>query len=200
MSEHLNLNQEYWDQRYKESNTPWDIGYASPAIITYLENLDLKNKKILIPGAGNAYEAIWLAQHTEANITVLDISPTVIADLSNKLEKLDLHINLITGDFFEHTSKYDVIIEQTFFCAIYPELREKYVKRMHSLLNDHGILFGLLFNIQFDKPGPPFGGFKNEYQQLFSEYFDDVIISHTTLSIPPRQGNEVFLEAKSPKQ
>jgi hypothetical protein len=42
---------------------------------------------------------------------------------------------------------------------------------MHNLLNDHGILAGLLFNRSFDV-SPPFGGSKEEYEKLFSGAFD----------------------------
>jgi hypothetical protein len=199
MSGKLALNQEYWDLRYQENNIPWDIGYASPAIVGYLKGLDLQGKSVLIPGAGNAYEAFWLAQNSDALITVVDISPTVISELKIKMDAMNLNINLVVGDFFDHTGKYDIIVEQTFFCAIYPELRENYVQKMVSLMHKDSVLFGLLFNIQFDKPGPPFGGFKDEYMQLFSKYFDDVRITHTENSVPPRKGNEVFMEVKRPK-
>ena len=54
----MSLDQAYWQNRYEEGKTGWDIGYPSPALISYfVENNISKSAKILIPGAGNAYEA-----------------------------------------------------------------------------------------------------------------------------------------------
>lgn len=47
----------YWTTRYKEKKTGWDIGYPSTPIKAYADQLTDKQLKILIPGAGNAYEA-----------------------------------------------------------------------------------------------------------------------------------------------
>ena len=38
------------------------------------------------------------------------------------------------------------MIEQTFFCAINPELRTKYAQQSSNILNPKGKLIGLLFN------------------------------------------------------
>ena len=50
----------YWSKRYKEERTGWDIGFPSLPLKTYIDQLENKDLKILIPGAGNAYEAEYL--------------------------------------------------------------------------------------------------------------------------------------------
>ena len=40
--------------------------------------------------------------------------------------------------FFEHNKKYDLILEQTFFCALNPALRRAYVAKVYELLNVNG--------------------------------------------------------------
>ena len=50
-------HQSYWASRYLEKQTGWNIGYASTPITAYVDQLTNKAAKILIPGAGNAYEA-----------------------------------------------------------------------------------------------------------------------------------------------
>ena len=51
----VNLDSDYWNNRYIENNTGWDIGYANPIHIDYvLDNIE-KSARILIPGAGNGY-------------------------------------------------------------------------------------------------------------------------------------------------
>jgi len=70
-------------------------------------------------------------------------------------------IQVLLGDFFNHKGEYDLIIEQTFFCALPPTMRQKYVWKMHELLAKDGILAGLLFNRKFEV-SPPFGGSQEE--------------------------------------
>jgi len=41
----------YWTERYDEDRTGWDIGYPSTPIKSYIDQLDDKALKILIPGA-----------------------------------------------------------------------------------------------------------------------------------------------------
>ena len=66
-----------------------------------------------------------------------------------------------------------MILEQTFFCAINPNLRAKYAEHMHTILNPQGKLVGLMFNTDFDG-GPPFGGNTEEYFVYFKPYFNQI--------------------------
>ena len=94
---------------------------------------------------------------------------------------------------FEIEGEFDLIIEQTLFCAINPNQREKYVKQINRILKKGGKLVGLLFNREFES-GPPFGGNVEEYQNTFSPYFEKIEISPCYNSIPARAGSEVFIQ------
>ena len=100
--------------------------------------------------------------------------------------------NIIQQDFFDQGNNYDLIIEQTFFCALHPNLRAKYVEKMHQLLNDNGKLIGLLFDFERTEEGPPFGGSFTEYKQLFSPYFNIKVLEECYNSIKHRFGRELF--------
>ena len=190
----LPLDQTYWDNQYQANATGWDLGQVSPPIKAYIDNIDNKEAKILIPGCGNTYEAEYLLQQGFTNITVIDIAPTLVESLKQKFANNN-NITIILGDFFDHQGKYDFIIEQTFFCALPPTLRQKYVWKMHQLLTDYGKLFGLLFNREFEV-SPPFGGSLNEYEQLFTKAFIFNSISLAGNSIPSRANTELFIEFK----
>ena len=56
----LKLNSKFWNQRYLENDTGWDIGYISTPIKEYFDQINNKKLKILIPGGGNSYEAEYL--------------------------------------------------------------------------------------------------------------------------------------------
>ena len=43
------MNKEYWEQRYTNQETGWDIGSSSTPLKEYIEQLENKNLKILIP-------------------------------------------------------------------------------------------------------------------------------------------------------
>ncbi len=185
----MQLNEEYWNNRYLEQNTGWDIGYASPPLVEYFKKIKDKSLAILIPGCGSGYEAEYLVNNGFKNVTVIDISKHLTIQLKNKLGN---KCNVIHGDFFKHNGSYDLIIEQTFFCALNPELRKQYVVHMLTLLKPKGILVGLLFNTTFEKDGPPFGATKKEYEQLFANYFTIIKLKSSENSIPQRLGNELF--------
>lgn len=187
------LNKEFWDERYRQSKTGWDIGSPSTPLKTYIDQLSNKDIKILIPGCGNAYEAEYLAENGFNNIYLIDIAPTVVEALQNKY-KNKTSITVSLGDFFEHDGQYDLILEQTFFCAIDPHLRPQYVKKMHELLAPTGKLCGVLFGVEFEKAGPPFGGKREDYTRLFEPYFNINIMETAYNSITPRINNELFIK------
>ena len=189
------LDKEYWDNRYKNQETAWDIGYASPAINTYAENAIPKDASILIPGCGNAHEARAMLEKGFENITLLDIAPTLVEQVQRAFGHAP-QLKIICQDFFQHEGQYDYILEQTFFCALEPALWEQYSTKTAALLQPRGILAGLLFNREFVSPGPPFGGDKAEYQQLFRTAFDILKMETCFNSIPQRQGSELFIELR----
>lgn len=188
----LRLNKNYWEDKYKQGDLKWDIGYISTPLREYFDQLTNKNKYILIPGSGNAYEAEYLHNMGFVNTYVLDWSKAAIKSFKNRYPQFPCE-NIIHGNFFEHSGKYDLIIEQTFFCAIEPILRAEYARKVSELLNTGGKLVGLLFNVELNKDKPPYGGFKSEYVKYFEPYFDFNNFETAYNSIIPRQGRELFI-------
>ena len=194
-SKEINLNQtlnkNYWENRYQTNNTQWDIGQVAPPIQEFIDTIADKNARILIPGCGNCYEAIYLLQQGFTAITLIDIAPTLVDSLQEKF-KNDPEIQIVLGDFFEHQDRYDYILEQTFFCALHPHSRPLYVSKMKELLAPKGVLFGLLFDRDFES-GPPFGGSINEYKNLFEKDFKIIKLEKARNSIQPRANAEAFI-------
>lgn len=192
MSNDLNLDEDFWSKRYKSNETGWDLGMVSPPLKEYIDQLSDINLRILIPGCGNSYEAEYLLKKGFKNISVIDIAPEPVNRLRDKF-KADPCINIIQGDFFNHIGEYDLILEQTFFCAIDPQLRESYVEAMIGLLTKGGKLVGVLFNKEFEQAGPPFGGTAAEYLRLFTDRFDFVTFEPCYNSFLKREGSEHFI-------
>ncbi len=181
----------FWNHRYLSGETGWDIGYVSMPIKEYIDQLSDKNLKILIPGGGNSYEAEYLFNNDFNNVFVIDISSIPLKNLAERVPSFPQK-NLLHRNFFELKDTFDLIFEQTFFCALEPSLREDYVNKMYELLKPGGKLVGLLFNIPLNTDKPPYGGNRVEYISLFSEKFKIEKIETAYNSIPSRAGNELF--------
>lgn len=187
------LNKDYWNDRYQQQQTGWDIGAVATPLKAYFDQLTNKDISILIPGCGNAHEAEYLLEHGFTNVTLVDIAPLATAAVEEKLHNYtNKGLQVITGDFFDLKNTFDLIIEQTFFCALHPSLRQLYAAKMFSLLNPIGKLVGLLFDRSF-VGGPPFSGNKVAYQQLFSAQFNIHLMETAYNSISPRAGTELFV-------
>lgn len=188
----MKLDKKFWESRYKNKEDDWDIGQISTPIKEYVDQLSDKNTSILIPGCGNGHEAEYLFFQGFKNVTILDITSEPLNNFKKRNPSFPNH-QLVCQDFFDHENTYDLILEQTFFCAINPKLRKKYVTKMHSLLKKNGKLVGLLFAQEFGKDHPPYGGSLKEYTNLFSNQFNIKIIEKANNSIKPRIGKELFI-------
>lgn len=189
------LDEFFWNSRYESKNMGWDIGHVSTPLKAYFDQLPDKSISILIPGCGNAYEAAYLLEQGFTNITLVDISSRAVALVKEKLKQYDKeNLTIIHGNFFDLDEQYDLIVEQTFFCALDPLLREPYAAKMQALLKEGGKLTGLLFNRLFEG-GPPFGGNREEYQAIFNRYFKMKTMEPAHNSIPPRHETELFFIA-----
>ncbi len=189
-----------WDDRWKNGQTGWDLRTASPPICAYCLQIPEQARstlRVLIPGCGNGYEARFLLEHGFGHVTLLDIAPTAVEMMQKRFEA-ELggdwagRLQLVCGDFFEQEGQYDLILEQTFFCAIEPVLRPAYVLKMKDLLAPGGRLAGVLFDRDFEG-GPPFGGGRGEYETLFAPHFTIKTLAPCYNSVGPRAGTEVFV-------
>jgi SAM-dependent methyltransferase len=188
----VETTKDFWNKKYRNNKTGWDIGAIATPIKEYIDQLDSKNLTILIPGSGNSWEAEYLFQNQFMNTNVIDISKLAIKRFTKRFPQFPSK-NIFEQNFFDHTQEYDLIVEHTFFCALTPNLRSDYVKKMHLLLKPQGKLVGLLFDRPLNKDHPPFGGSLAEYWELFEPYFQIKKMEPAKNSIPPRKGSELFI-------
>jgi len=186
------LNARYWDERYLNDDFGWDIGTVSPPLKAYIDQLRDKSLTILIPGAGNAHEAEYLHSQGFTNMYVLDIATVIFDNIRNRAPSFPEN-RLIQEDFFAHHGQYDLILEQTFFCALDPALRKSYVSKMHTILKPGGKLVGVLFSNPMNADKPPFGGTAEEYEGLFFPAFQKQVFAPCYNSIERRAGLELFM-------
>lgn len=190
----MQLNDTFWNERWLANETKWDIGYPAPAIAAYADQLTDKSIRILIPGCGNAYEAEYLHNKGFTNVFVVDYAAEALRRFADRVPSFSKD-HLLHSDFFAlQNGTFDLVIEQTFFCAIDPSLREKYAVKMQEIISKNGVLCGLLFIDTQGAEGPPFNGTREEYQKLFGTRFTIRTMETCTNSIKPREGRELWFE------
>ncbi|PRY12336.1 thiopurine S-methyltransferase [Pontibacter ummariensis] len=186
------FNAAYWQQRYQNGETGWDTGDITTPLKEYFDQLQKKNLRILIPGCGNAYEAEYLFWQGFKQVFVADVAAAPLQHFAQRVPGFPKD-HLLQQDFFELRGTFDLLVEQTFFCALDPALRPKYASKSAELLKHGGKLVGLLFDTTFAHAGPPFGGNRQEYSAYFAPYFNFLHFDTAYNSIKPRQGRELFI-------
>lgn len=187
------LDEHYWNERYLTDDFGWDAGEITTPLKAYFDQLTDKNLRILIPGAGNSYEAEYLANNGFKNVFVCDLATEPLNNLKKRCAAINPD-HLIHGNFFGiENRQFDLVVEQTFFCAIDPALRKNYFEKMHALLKPGGTLAGVLFNDKLNVDKPPFGGNKEEYLGYFGNGFKINTLEKCYNSIKPREGRELFI-------
>ena len=189
------LDSSFWNLRYQNNQTGWDLGEISNPIKKWFDNQENKKINVLIPGAGKGHEVKYGFENGFGNIFYMDFSSRA-ADLFKEICPGFPKNQILTGDFFSLKKPlfFDVIIEQTFFCAIHPVLRPNYVEKTNEILKENGKIIGLLFNREFDTNGPPFGGTEKEYRGLFNSKFNFKKFENSLLSSLPRKEYEFWIE------
>lgn len=204
------LDQNYWQKRYENGEIGWDAGGITTPIKDFVDNMlesgAGRDLRILVPGAGSGYEAAYLWQQGFSNVYICDWAEDAIERFKKNAPDFPQH-QILRGDFFELQGQYDMILEQTFFCALPPSLRPAYAQKCSELLDCptdmpdpdfawKGRLVGVMFGITFPFEGPPFGGGKEEYIGYFEPYFDILTMENCYNSIKPRENAELWVVLK----
>lgn len=190
------MEKEFWKNKYEMQATAWNInGYSTP-LIEYIDSITDKNAKILIPGNGMSHDAMYAYSKGYKNIFVCDWIEKAKKEFFNRFPTFPTN-QFILRDFFELEDSFDYIIEQTFFCALHPKERLKYLQKTKQLLRNDGYFSGVLFNHPFSEEGPPFGGQMQYYKELFSNYFEIEKLELCYNSIKPRKNRELFFVCRN---
>lgn len=158
----------FWENCYEKKLTGWDRGKASEALFYWLNSDLVKPCRILVPGCGNGYEVVQLAEKG-FDVTAIDIASTPIANLQSLLDDKGLKAQLIEADFFDWLpeSPFDVIYEQTSLCALPPNLWGQYEEQLHQWLKPDGLLLAQFMQTG-EEGGPPFHCEIGDMRNLFS--------------------------------
>lgn len=186
-------NSQYWENRYIEGTTGWDLGQAAPPFVSLLDSAAApKTGKIAVLGAGSGYDASIFAQKG-FEVIGFDFAPSAIASATQLAQNNGISAQFLQRNIFdlpaEFTHYFDYVLEHTCFCAIEPGDRPAYVKLVKSLLKPSGELIALYW--AHNQPGgPPFGTTTAEIRQYFEPDFEINSLTLASNSVPQRQGQE----------
>ena len=186
-------NPEYWEQRYQEGTTRWDLGQAAPPFKSLLHSTTAPSPgRVAILGCGRGYDAMLFATHG-FDVVGFDFAISAITDAQSLAEVAGITAKFLQRDIFdlprEFESYFDYVVEHTCFCAIEPMQRPAYVQVAKSILKPQAELIGLFFT--HNRPsGPPFGVTPTEIRQYFHTDFEIISLVPVTNSVPERQGEE----------
>ena len=192
---------EDWQRHYEENDLGWDLGQVAPPFVKLWQEEKLPLGKVLVPGCGRGHEVVFLAENG-FDVTAIDFSSGAVTYLKNALKKRNLEGRILHQDFFSldesHEGVYDLVLEQTFFCAISPKQRRDYVLNVSRILKPGGILVGLFYHTD-EQGGPPYNTTREDIERHFSKKFEIQELDKTSLSAEQRKDKEWLGILKKPE-
>ncbi len=184
---------EFWENRYIEGTTGWDLGQAAPPFVSLLDSTAApKPGKIAVLGSGSGYDALLFAARG-FEVIGFDFAPSAIISATELAQNKGISTQFLQRNIFnlpaEFPHYFDYVLEHTCFCAIDPGDRPSYVKLVKSLLKPSGELLAL-FWAHNQAGGPPFGTTTTEIRQYFEPDFKINSLDLVNNSVPQRQGQE----------
>lgn len=183
---------EDWQGHYAADDLKWDLGEVSPPLKRLREEGSLQPGRTLIPGCGQGHEVVYFTRQG-FTVTGVDFAPGAVRLLTRTLQEQGLAARVLHQDFFDldgaHDEHYDLLLEQTFFCAIAPRDRNRYVGTVLRVLRPGGLLAGLFYETG-EAGGPPFNTTREDLIRYFSPGFSQVRLERCGHSAERRQGKE----------
>ncbi|RKK21513.1 hypothetical protein BFJ68_g17990 [Fusarium oxysporum] len=201
-SELWDLDQSHLWDRAKPSPALVDLVESSLEVLP--SSRQGRRPRALVPGCGKGYDVVMLALH-DFDVYGLDVSAKgveiarqyAVTELAEpkeynfgEKEKFSAAqpgtVKILVGDFFNRQWEvscaqdgcegFDLIYDYTFLCALLPEMRKDWGRRMSELLLPTGVLVCLEFPLYKDLKalGPPWG-LRGVYWDILAQGGDGII-------------------------
>jgi SAM-dependent methyltransferase len=206
---HTWSDQAYWQGRFTVGDTPWELSAPSTVLIEALQEVEargvsLKSTKVLSPGCGTASDAMELARRG-AHVVAVDWSTLALNGARRKYAALSSElsgtIDFRQGDFFAISPEsVDIVCEHTFFCAIDPGMRQRYIDAIARWVKPEGFLIGNFFildsseaqalpglSLTKEGQGPPFACTREALEHLTKPHFEPIVMRPANNPEPSRR-------------
>ncbi|KAI8818705.1 TPMT family [Fimicolochytrium jonesii] len=188
-----------WKNAWDLGLTPWDHAASTPALRSLLaspEYPELTKGKILVPGCGGGYDVHLFAQSPGCEYALgLDLSPVAMQKAEKLRDEKSISpqkAQFLAGDFFVHPfgTKFDVVYDHTFLCALQPTLRKDWGKRMAEIIAPGGHLITYMYPLSDHEGGPPFALSVEVYDSLLSTEFEKLFMEDVLETFESRTRQE----------
>lgn len=158
---------EFWEERFKSQQTPWDRGSVHPQLTRWLADGSLDpatfDGVIAVPGCGSGHEVAVLAQ-AGFEVVAIDYAAAAIELTRQRLATTGSAASLVEADVlaWQPAAPLAAVYEQTCLCALHPDHWVAYAAQLHRWLRPGGRLFALFLQMRRDGAaqglieGPPY--------------------------------------------
>ncbi|BAU06187.1 class I SAM-dependent methyltransferase [Fischerella sp. NIES-3754] len=172
-----------WDNLYQERQVetmPWYNPDIDADLEQALIELKIDSGTVLDLGTGPGTQAIALAKKGFW-VTGSDISEAAITQADSKAKEEGLDISFIQDDIFKSRldQEFDFVFDRGCFHVFHPDLRQDYVRIVHSLIKPKGYLFVKCFSHLETREGGPYRFTPEEIKQIFGDRFHVISIHET---------------------
>jgi methyl halide transferase len=180
----MNTDHSFWEARWKEKQTGWDLGGPHPALPRLIEKCGARAPgKVWVPGCGRGHDVAAIAQ-LGFQVLGTDISPTAIVE-AKALYGSRPGVQFKQADLFVESpaSLFDWIYDRAMLCALSPERQPQYLQVCARNLKERGLFCSILFSSISSEvtEGPPFEVSEGKIPTLFQNWQ----VVFTELSNPP---------------
>ena len=98
-------NFEYWENRYIEGKTGWDLGQAAPPFVSLLNAAAPKAGKIAVLGSGSGYDALLFAQRG-FEVIGFDFAPSAIASATELAQNSGISAQFLQRNIFDLPAEF----------------------------------------------------------------------------------------------
>jgi SAM-dependent methyltransferase len=156
-----NWNTDSWNNRYLNSDTPWEDDGYSPEMIQLFTHFIKKESSVLEIGCGSGTNAMWLASEGY-NYCGVDISEEAIRIATEKAKQNNIDANFIAADILKNppVEKFDAVFDKGCLHGFTKECdRADFAAVIYESLNEGGFWI----NISGNKDNPDRDGSVEEY-------------------------------------
>ena len=166
-----------WNQRYIDSDTPWDSGLPSEELKRFLDSGLVKPCRALELGCGTGTNAVFLAQ-SGFQVTAADLSEVALKQARDKSEKAGVSIEFLQADVTKlphDVAPFRFVFDRGTYHIVRSENMMGFQKMLARLVEPGGYYFVLAGNINENAPpdkGPPRVSASDLCKELEFDSFD----------------------------
>jgi SAM-dependent methyltransferase len=152
-------DKDFWENRYKAGDKPWDTGSPSPELMKTVEAHGISGRALDV-GCGSGTNAIWMAGQG-LEVVALDISSTILDTAREKAREAGVQgLTIVEGDYFAETpplgGNFDFVFDRGAYHHHGDEAhRHAFAEQTWHALRPGGLWLTLCGSADDEGPGGP---------------------------------------------